>query len=364
MNGLRVILVAGIDPARTRPGGIRSYVLGLARYLAAAGAEVTLLGIGGPVDNEPFEFIATTSGPGTSSFAFHRSLRKILLRHKIPNGIVHAQRPDDLVPFLRQTSHRRLIATIHGDPLPGIRDRHGRLGSYLYRRWERKAVAAARRLLFVDGQSRAAFSTRYPEHAAKFSDTLVAIDLSIFRPHAPGEARRTWSLDDGPHVLFAGRFEHEKNLPLLVRAISLCETRPTLVLAGEGSEDATIRAQLSGVRHRFLGVVPHERMPSVFSAVEVTALPSTREAMPVACLESLACGTPVVSTRSGRLPQIIESGTNGFLVDGDAANFARAIDQAVRSSRKMSERCRASVKPFGWDRVGPSLTRIYGEFLE
>jgi D-inositol-3-phosphate glycosyltransferase len=137
-----------------------------------------------------------------------------------------------------------------------------------------------------------------------------------------------------------------------------------LLLAGAGPSTATFPAHLNGVPHQFLGVVPHERMASLFSAVDATILPSTREAMPLACLESLACGTPVVATRVGRLPEIVKSGANGFLADGDPSSLARAIDEAIHGSNWMRERCRASVANFGWDRVGPSLMLVYREVLQ
>ena len=364
MTSLKVTLVAGIDPAQTRPGGIRSYVLGLARYLASTGADVTLLGMGGPAHNEPFRFVAVTADSHASSLAFHLGLRKTIRHRTVSEGVIHAQRPDDLVPFLAQYRRPPLVATVHGDPLPGIRDRHGWAASTVYRRWESKAVAASARLLFVDRASREAFSRRYPQQAAKFVDTAVGIDLDGFRPGVPGEARRAWGLDDRPHVLFAGRFEREKNLELLARALALCETHPTLLLAGAGRSTATFPSLLNGVPHRFLGVVPHEQMASLFSAVDATMLPSIREAMPLACLESLACGTPVVATRAGRLPEIVQSGANGFVVDGIPARFAQAIDQVIHASKQMRERCRASVENFGWDHVGPSLIQVYREVLE
>src|SRR5467141_777831 len=130
MTNLQVALVAGIDPARTRPGGTRTYVLGLARYLASAGVDVTLLGIGGPLsENEPFHFIATTADSTASSLTFHRSLRKIVITRRLRSGVIHTQRPDDLVPFLPDFEEVGLVMTIHGDPLPGIRTRHGRVMS-------------------------------------------------------------------------------------------------------------------------------------------------------------------------------------------------------------------------------------------
>ncbi len=364
MTNLQVALVAGIDPARTRPGGTRSYVLGLVRYLASAGVDVTLLGIGGPASkSDHFRFIATTADSNASSLTFHRSLRKVVGARRLMTSVIHTQRPDDLVPFLPEFEEVALVMTIHGDPFPGIRTRHGRVVSAAYRRFERKAVGAARRVLFVDSHSRGVFSRRYPRDARKFVDSQVGIDLNVFRLEESAGARASWKLDESPHILFAGRFEQEKNLSLLIRALPLCETRPTLLLAGAGSESDDVRRQLNGSSHRILGVVPHERMPSLYAAVDATILPSTREAMPLAALESLACGKPIVATRTGRLPEIIEPGRNGLLVPPDPLELARAIDRAITDGRQMGPTCRESVVRFGWDRVGPSVLRQYKEAL-
>jgi len=364
MTNLQVALVAGIDPARTRPGGTRSYVLGLARYLASAGVDVTLLGIGGPAsEDELFRFTAATTDSNASSLTFHRSLRKIVRARRLVTGVIHTQRPDDLVPFLPDFADAGLVMTIHGDPLPGIRTRHGRVMSAAYRRLERKGVRAARRVLFVDRHSRDVFSRRYPRDARKFVDSQVGIDLNVFRVEESAPARASWKLDERPHILFAGRFEREKNLSLLIRALPLCETRPTLLLAGAGAESDDMRSQLAGSSHRILGIVPHEQMPSLYAAVDATILPSTREAMPLACLESLACGKPIVATRTGRLPEIIESGRNGLLVAPNPAELARAIDRAMNDGWQMGPACRESVERFGWDRVGPSVLRQYEEAL-
>ena len=364
MTNLQVAVVAGIDPARTRPGGTRSYVLGLVRYLASAGVDVTLLGIGGPASkSEHFRFIATTADSNASSLTFHRSLRKVVRARRLMTSVIHTQRPDDLVPFLPDFGEAGLVITIHGDPLPGIRTRHGRVMSAAYRRLERKGVGAARRVLFVDPQSRDVYSRRYPRDVRKFVDSHVGIDLNLFRMEEPDAARASWDLDERPHILFAGRFEREKNLSLLIRALPLCETRPTLLLAGAGSESDEVRRQLDGFSHRILGIVPHERMPSLYAAVEATILPSTREAMPLACLESLACGKPIVATRTGRLPEIIEPGRNGLLVSADPVELARAIDRAIHDGPQMGRTCRKSVERFGWDEVGPSVLRQYEEAL-
>jgi len=360
---LQVTLVAGINPSVTRSGGIRTYVLGLCRYLASTGTDVTLLGIGSSPESQPFKFIAATSESQTTSLVFQHSLRKFLRDHDFSDAIIHAQRPDDLVPFLANENDIRSVVTIHGDPLPGIRSRHGRIASLIYRKLERKGVCAAERLLFVDPQSREVFSRRYPAVASRFMDTAVGIDLNVFRASDPERARRDRDLNRRPYVLFAGRFESEKNLGFLARAISLCETRPTLLLAGGKSGDAALRQVFDGVAHRFLGIVSHDRMNSLFSAVDATVLPSMREAMPTVCLESLACGVPVVATPVGRIPELIKSGTNGFVVEGGPSAFAQAIDLAIHSSGSMRQTCRESVRRFGWDTVGPALVQVYREVI-
>lgn len=274
-------------------------------------------------------------------------------------GVLHTQRPDDLVPFGDHEDGNRRIVTVHGDPLPGILSRHGRLVALAYRRLERRGIQTAHRVLFLDRASRASLGVRYPDAMKKFGETSVGIDLSVFQPQSPDRARRRWGLQDGPHVLFAGRFEPEKNLDLLARALRLCTTRPSLVLAGIGPEERPVLDRLRGIRTISLGVVPHEEMPGLYAAVDATALASSRESMPMVCLESLACGTPVVATRTGRLPDLIIPGENGLLANSDPVSFAQMIDGVVRNRAEMAQRCTVSAARFGWDRVLPSLISEY-----
>jgi glycosyltransferase involved in cell wall biosynthesis len=359
MRDLRVNLIAGVNPTLTRPGGIRSYVLSLAEQLAMRGTDVTLIGTGRAASDSPYQFIPATRKPFASSFEFLRGLRRLVSRGGVPRGVLHTQRPDDLVPFGDHVGGNRRIVTMHGDPLPGIRSRHGRLVALAYGRLERRGIRSAHRVLFLDRASRASVGIRYPDAMKKFGETSVGIDLSLFQPQNPDQARLRWGLQDGPYVLFAGRFEPEKNLGLLTRALRLCATQPSLVLAGIGPEEEPTVNQLRSTPTISLGVVPHKDMPGLYAAVDATALASTRESMPTACLESLACGTPVVATRTGRLPDIIIPGENGLLADFNPVSFAHMIDNAVRNRADMAQKCIASAARFGWERVLPSLVAEY-----
>jgi len=355
--------VSAIDPSKTRPGGIRSYVLGLAQYLCSVGIDVTLIGAGLPPRDTPFRFIPATEDSSPSSFDFSRALRRMVRKDRVPDGIVHAQRLDDIVPFISIDRGIGRIVTIHGDSVPGVRQRHGPLVAAAYRRLERRGVKAANKVLFVDSSSQAALAQRYPKDEWKFVGSRIGIDLGAFCPQDRSSSQKDWDVDNQPHVLFAGRFEAEKNLLGLARALPHCETRPIVLLAGAGRRKGEAEAALHAWPHRFLGVVPHQRMPSLYSAVNATILPSTREAMPLTCVESLACGTPVVATRTGDLPQLIRPGENGYLSETEPVELAHAIDRAVRKRDRMQAACRASVASFGWDQVGPSIVRIYREVL-
>lgn len=360
MDPVRVTLVAGISPATTSPGGIRSYVLGLAKYLTGAGHQVSLVGVGPPVSGANYDFIPARPDSTTTSIAFHRALRGLHRHRPLPGDVLHCQRPDDLAA-LRPPDGQAAVLTIHGDPLPGIRRRHGRFTAAAYQRLERHGIQAAARVLFPDSTCRVAFRERYPAEEPKFRDSDVGVDLDLFRPGDRNAARARWNLGPGPHVLFAGRFEEEKNLPSLARALSMSESKPTLLLAGSGTGAPRLLRDLFGVPHRFLGVVPYEEMPSVYSAVDATVIPSFREAMPLACLESLACETPVVATPVGRLLDLIKTGTTGAFGGPAAESLAPAIDLVVRDGASMRSSCRASVSRFGWRELGPKLVSVYRE---
>src|SRR5207245_10032415 len=101
MTNFQVALVAGVDPARTRPGGTRSYVLGLARYVVSAGVDVTLVGIGGPAaEDDALQLVAAVPHPSASSLTLHRGLRRGVTATKGEARPVHTPRPGPVVAFL------------------------------------------------------------------------------------------------------------------------------------------------------------------------------------------------------------------------------------------------------------------------
>ncbi len=140
--------------------------------------------------------------------------------------------------------------------------------------------------------------------------------------HAPdvGEARRSLGLSETVPVIGAvSRFQPEKGIDLLIEALPrVIEAVPgaCCVLAGYGDEEALLRGRARELgledRVRFLG--SRRDIPVILAAMDVFFLPSRREGLPMALLEALAAGRPIVAARVGGIPGVLEEGRTGTLV--------------------------------------------------
>jgi len=137
-----------------------------------------------------------------------------------------------------------------------------------------------------------------------------------------------------------GRLSPEKNIPgFLDVARRLAEKygRLKFVIVGDGPERScleglTMRMKLDG-RVRFTGFV--EEMERIYMALDILVISSSMEGIPLTALEAMRHGIPVVSTRVGGIPEIIEHGVNGLIVDaGDMEGLGREVESLVMDSGK------------------------------
>jgi glycosyltransferase involved in cell wall biosynthesis len=119
-------------------------------------------------------------------------------------------------------------------------------------------------------------------------------------------------------ILFAGRLSPEKGIEELVEA-----TRGmNLVVAGDGP----LRDRVTGA----LGFVPHDELERLYDRAAIVVLPSYREGLPLCVIEAMAHGRPVVATKVGGIPELVEDGVTGFLVEpGDAAALRCALQRLL-----------------------------------
>ncbi len=182
----------------------------------------------------------------------------------------------------------------------------------------------------------------------------LGVDLDRFAPSlAAGAAlrRRLGIAPQAAVLLVAGRLAREKGGHIALAALERLAHRGEalhLLVAGAGRDAVWLqrlaaRAGLAAQVH-FLGAVPHADLPACYNAADLCLLPSLSwEAFPLALLEALACGRPVVASRVGSIPGLIDGREVGALVPaGDEAALATAVGELLQAPTHLESMGRAA----------------------
>jgi glycosyltransferase involved in cell wall biosynthesis len=117
-----------------------------------------------------------------------------------------------------------------------------------------------------------------------------------------------------------------------------------VVMAGPGWEDLAAELRATGASAHMLGFVPRSHVPLLYSLLDVYLLTSRVEGGPLPVLESMACGTPVIATRVGLVPDVVEDGINSFSVEiGDVDGIVRAL-HTLSEDRELHRRMRVAAR--------------------
>ena len=160
-------------------------------------------------------------------------------------------------------------------------------------------------------------------------------------PDARAEVRRELGLDPFDYVaLFVGSGWERKGLRFAIEAMNAANlSGPKLLVAGRGDAQSMPRSS----RVRLLG--PRRDVPRLLAAADVFILPTIYDPFSNACLEALAAGLPVITTRGNGFAEIIEHGVEGEVIErpDDLAALARAIEGGSPPDRRAAvrERLRA-----------------------
>jgi len=201
-------------------------------------------------------------------------------------------------------------------------------------------------------------------------DVKNAVDTERFHPERVSveldEAyqRKFDTLGDEIRLGFVGGLQSYKGLDDLASALDEVETACQIVVAGDGPERKRLERRF-GEQAVFLGAVPYEQVPAIYHRIDVLVLPSHTEGLPRVVLEAQATATPVIATRVGGLPEVVEDGKTGLLVDPRAPNrLATAIDKlgndATYRAQLGRDGRRAVVESYSWQ----TMYERYERFLE
>ena len=200
------------------------------------------------------------------------------------------------------------------------------------------------------------------------------IELGRFHPAAAGRerVRRELAIDADAWVIgTVGRIAAEKNQALLVKAMApLLGPRTHLVIAGDGPLLPAIRELVGslGIAGSVHLLGARQDVPDILNALDAFALSSDTEGLPLVVPEAMATGLPVISTRVGGVPSVLDEGQTGFLVPIGDEQALRDRAAALRSdpagSRAVGQRARsAAIARFSAERMQREYLELYGRVL-
>jgi D-inositol-3-phosphate glycosyltransferase len=247
-------------------------------------------------------------------------------------------------------------------------------------RGETEVVSTADRLVANTEEEALQLVGLYGADPAKVWTVNPGVDLTVFQPGPPAEARRRLGLPaEGTVVVFAGRVQPLKAPDLVLRAAAqLVRDDPalarTLTLAFVGGPSGTGRADPDGLielaqQLGLAGLVrleppcPQRELADWYRAATVVMVPSYSESFGLVAVEAQACGTPVIAAAVGGLRTAVKHGESGLLVnDHDPASYARALRELISSPARLERLSRGGVahaSRFGWSRTVDRLMSVY-----
>jgi len=154
-------------------------------------------------------------------------------------------------------------------------------------------------------------------------------------------------------VGYIGRLSQEKGTLNFMAAIpKVVETRAeaTFLIGGDGQLRPQVEEYANKLNNKvkFVGWIPHDELPEYLNKLKLLVLPSYTEGLPNTMLEAMACGTPVLATPVGAIPDVIKDSETGFIMENNspeciAENISRALnhpnlEQIVRNAHTLVER--------------------------
>ncbi len=387
----KIAILYPSDPAGNAPSGIDAVIRGILKW-APPDLQYTLIGattdtVARPPGIEvevdiglrkikflPLVEMDARAGRGVIPVVvrYMWALSRCIRRGELAGfDILDFHRVEPVALFLGDPRPKNLI--IHQD-MSIIRDKDCDIGwrhaPWLYELIEHALFSRANHIFSVRQSAVARYKAMYPDLGDRFSFIPTWVDVSTFHPLKPALERERVRIklrdslaisDAGTKVLtYVGRLDKQKDPLLLLNGFQAAlQRQPNLHLAiiGDGVLRASAESACDALNLRkhvsFLGVKPAALIAATLQGSDLFVLASAYEGMPVAVLEALATGLPVVSTKVGEIPLFIRDGINGQMSsDRTPAALAEAIYGALSRLDSMTGApCTTSVADYQPEKV-------------
>jgi starch synthase len=252
-------------------------------------------------------------------------------------------------------------------------------GGYHLSSWcERVSATSAAAVVAVSDGMRADILAAYPEISAERIRVIRnGIDTAEYQPDPGTAVLQRYGIDLArPYVIFVGRITRQKGVPVLLRAASHLVPEAQLVLCAGQADTAELEAEVTGLvnglRATRSGVVwipemlPKPEVIQLLSHAAVFACPSVYEPLGIVNLEAMACGTAVVGSRTGGIPEVVADGETGLLVPpGEPGPLGAALNTLIQDPDRAAAMGQAgrkrAVAEFGWPAIAAQTAALYAE---
>ena len=256
-------------------------------------------------------------------------------------------------------------------------------GGYRISSWvERTAIEAADAVIAVSAGMRTDVLATYPQlDPARVHVVRNGIDTDDWYPVEAGQTLVDLGIDpDRPIAAFVGRITRQKGVGHLIAAAHRFDPDVQLVLCAGAPDTPEIAAEvaaavkeLSATRagvHWIQEMLPLEKIREILATATVFVCPSVYEPLGIVNLEAMACGTAVVASDVGGIPEVVDDGTTGLLVHydaEDAVGFETGLADAVNAVVRNPEQARTfgqagrrrCIEEFSWMQVAQQTLDIY-----
>ncbi len=232
-----------------------------------------------------------------------------------------------------------------------------------------KAHFADKVICVSDSAKEEAIKLRIPEN--KIEVVKNGVDSNLFNPDVESRVREEYNLSkDTFLILYAGRLVEAKGVQDLVKAFKQMRTEfdVKLMILGEGKYKTHLKELAPEKDVIFLDPQPYEKMPEFYNAADLFILPSYWEVQPLGCVEAMACGTPVISTNVGGIPEIISDGKTGLLFEpGDVIDLEKTIRKILSNPNlkaQLVENGLEFAEDREWRRIAEKTFSVYINLVE
>ena len=251
----------------------------------------------------------------------------------------------------------------------------------LYFSLERFLIKQFSQIYSCNSNSSQFYKRQYPTISNRIAFFQNAVDTEIFYPLSPDQkSEQKHALCDQLNLppethffLFAGRLHPQKDPVLLLQAMdALRQINPShyqtahLLILGEGELKTTLiseieRLNLSG-HVSLLGSYPSKKLATLYQVCRAFVLSSVYEGLPLTVLEALACGAPIITTRSGETTQFLTPETGAIVESRTPTAIATALTQILETPDQFSsEACVHIAQAFSAKSV---IQNVYSEMLD